>query len=590
MESGGECAWLNARMAAAMVRGYQGSDLSDPSSLASCAKHFVGYGAVEAGREYNTTDVSERTLRERHLPAFQAAIDAGVALVMPSFTALDGQPPAGSPWLLRTVLREEMGFEGVTVSDWGAVAELIPHGLAEDRAEAAGKALRSGMDIEIMSSCYANHLAPQVVSGESDIRRIDEAVLRILRLKDRLGLFEDPFHGADEARERDVVLCAAHRASARDIAPRCMVLLKNEGGTLPFAKSLKRLAVVGPLADERNLLGGWSCNGEAADCTSLADALSAVLGADRVTTVTACDLWKDDRLDLTEALAAVAGADAVVLAVGEHPGMSGEAASKADIGLPGRQRELCDAILSTGVPCAVVLFSGRPLAIPELAAKAPAILAAWFPGTVAGEAVADVLFGDREPEGRLSMSFPAAVGQIPVYHDSLPTGRPRINPTDYFQSGYHDLPNEPLFPFGHGLSYTTFAYGTPSIDRDVLIPGGGAASSVEVSVDVTNTGERTGRELVQLYVRDLVASVSRPVKELKGFQPVTLAPGETARVSFTIDEPMLRFLDDRKRYVSEPGRFRIWVGSSSARLSEPVEFILAQPMDAPVAGAEERTR
>ncbi len=573
METTGEDPWLNGLFAAAMTEGYQGGpggSLRDPETLAACVKHFAAYGAAEGGRDYNTTDLSERTLRESYLPAYRRALDAGCAMVMTSFNVVDGLPATGNARLLRTILREEWGFDGVVISDWNAIGELVPHGVAETFREAARLAVLAGVDIDMMSPCYANHLAELVIAGEVPERLVDEAVLRILRLKNALGLFDDPFRQADPEREARVVFHPGHRALARKAAARSMVLLKNDG-LLPFPPDGGIVAVVGPYAVERHILGGWSCLGEDADAASLPEALAERLGAHRVLAAAGCGIEGDD-LDLAAVERVVSAADRVVLAVGEHPGMSGEAGSRAAIGLPGRQEALCRAVFALGKPCAVVLFNGRPLDLRSVADGAAALLEAWFPGTEGARAAADLLVGDASPRGRLTMGFPRSVGQVPIHYNHFNTGRPRTGGADdYFCSGYQDLPSDPLFPFGFGLSYTQFSYGDLRLDRPVLDPAGCLA----VSVPVTNIGSRPGSELVQLYIRDLCGSVVRPVRELKGFQWVDLAPGETTEVTFAITEPMLRFHGADLRYASEPGRFLALVGSDSLHLQEK-EFVLSQ--------------
>ncbi|MCM8899894.1 beta-glucosidase BglX [Caldicoprobacter algeriensis] len=570
MESTGEDPWLNSLFARAFVRGYQGKGLSDKESVASCVKHFAAYGAVEAGRDYNTVDMSERTLREYYLPAYKAAVDEGCAMVMTAFTTVDSIPSTVNQWLLRDLLRGEWGFDGVIISDWGAVKETIAHGVAADGQEAAEKAIKAGVDIEMMSSEYVHHLESLVQKGIVDEALIDEAVMRILKLKEQLGLFENPYRGADPEREKTVLLCDEHRKLARKIAAQSMVLLKNQG-VLPFDKNIGKVAIIGPYAEANHILGGWSCEGRNEEAVTLKQGIVAKIGQDNVIVAEGCDVM-GEQLNLSSAIAAAQQADAIILALGEHPDMSGEAGSRAFITLPGKQLVLARAVLELGKPTVVVLFNGRPLEITELDYIAPAILEAWFPGTEGGNAIADILFGDVNPSGRLTMSFPYTVGQIPVYYNCYNTGRPKGRENNEFRfcSKYLDIPNAPLYPFGYGLSYTTFQYSDFVLDSNKLTVDG----AITASVTVTNTGKRAGEEVVQLYIRDVSASVVRPVKELKGFQKIYLEPGESRKVNFIITEPMLRFHRKDFSFKSEPGHFIAFVGPNSAQLLEqPFELV-----------------
>jgi len=570
MESTGEDPWLNSLYARAFVRGYQGKGLSDKESLASCVKHFAAYGAVEAGRDYNTVDMSERTLREYYLPAYKAAVYQGCAMVMTAFTTVDGVPSTVNRWLLKDLLRGEWGFDGVIISDWGAVRETIAHGVAADGQEAAEKAIKAGVDMEMMSSEYVHHLESLVQKGIVDESLIDEAVMRILKLKEQLGLFENPYRGADPEREKAVLLCNEHRKLARKVAAQSMVLLKNQG-VLPFDRNIGKVAIIGPYAEANHILGNWSCEGRNDEAVTLKQGIVAKVGEDNVIVAEGCDVM-GEQLNLSSAMAAAQQADAIILALGEHPDMSGEAGSRAFITLPGKQLVLARTVLELGKPTVVVLFNGRPLEITELDCIAPAILEAWFPGTEGGNAIADILFGDVNPSGRLTMSFPYTVGQIPVYYNCYNTGRPkgREDNDTRFCSRYLDIPNAPLYPFGYGLSYTTFEYSDFVLDNDKLTVDG----SITASVTVTNTGKRAGEEGVQLYIRDISASVVRPVRELKGFQKIYLEPGESRRISFIITEPMLRFYRKDLSFKSEPGRFIAFVGPNSAQLLErPFELV-----------------
>lgn len=564
MESTGEDPWLNSVYARAFVRGYQGDDISQHDKIAACVKHFAAYGAPEGGRDYNTVDISERILREYYLPAYRAAIDEGCKMVMTSFNTVDSVPATGNAWLMRQLLRDEWGFDGVVISDWGAVKELIPHGIAADGEEAALKAIEAGVDIEMMTSEYVHHLKELVAQGKVDESLIDEAVMRILELKEELGLFDNPYRSASPELEEKLLLCDEHRKASREIAASSMVLLKNES-VLPFDKDVSKVAVIGPYANANYILGGWSCEGRDEEATTLYEGIVEKIGAKKVVAVKGCDI-EGDFLDIDGALEAAYEADIIILALGEHPDMSAEGGSRAFITLPGRQMELAERVLSMDKPTCVVLFNGRPLEIRELEKKAPAILEAWFPGTEGGGAIADIIFGDVDPSGRLSMSFPYAVGQIPVYYNHFNTGRPKGHEDNdnRFCSKYLDIPNAPLYPFGYGLSYTTFKYSDFMLSNDRL----NADGSIEVSVSVKNIGDRAGYEVVQLYIRDMSGSVVRPVKELRGFKKIFLRPGEEIKVRFTIDEPMLRFHTQDMSFESEPGEFMAYVGSNSEELLE----------------------
>jgi len=561
MESTGEDPYLNSLFAAAFVRGFQGGDLAgEPERVAACVKHFAAYGAAEAGRDYNTVDLSERQLREYYLPAYKAALDQGAEMVMTSFNTVDGIPASGNRKLMRDLLRGEWGFDGVLISDWGAVKEMIPHGVAADEAEAARKAIQAGVDIEMMTACYVRHLPALVESGAVDESLIDEAVLRILALKKKLGLFERPLRGADPAREREVLLCAEHRAIARELAAKACVLLKNEGGVLPLKRE-QRVALVGPFAKSGDLLGAWSWLGKQEETVRLYDGMTAIAGPSRIAAAEGCGIEAPATdLQWAEVLTAADGADVIVAALGEHSGMSGEACSRADIRLPQAQLDLLARLRGLGKPVVLVLFNGRPLDLHGAADAADAVLEAWYPGTEGGAAVAELLYGVRMPSGRLTMSFPHAVGQVPVYYNAYNTGRPKDAPNaDAYVSKYLDIPNEPLFPFGFGLGYTSFAYEDARLSGRILT----AEEPITLTVKVTNTGGLPGEETVQLYVRDLAGDVVRPLKELKDYRKVNLQPGESAEVSFAIAEPQLRYYHADLSYASDPGEFIAYVGGNS---------------------------
>ncbi len=561
MEGGGEDTLLNAVMGAAQVRGFQGDDLRDPDRIATCVKHFAAYGAAEAGRDYYAADVSERLLRERYLPAYKACLDAGAPMVMASFNTLNGVPAVANEWLMNDVLRGEWGFDGVVISDYNAVEELCVHGVAADKKEAAKKALSCGCDIEMCSAAYASHLKELVEDSAVTMEQIDKAVLRVLTLKNDLGLFEDPYRGASPARENAVCMIPAHRALARKAAEESAVLLKNNG-LLPFSDDVRSVALIGPFADSHDLLGAWSLRGDAAQCVTVKDGITARLPHAAVTVVPACsNEWGDeDRSGFEEAVAAAKEADIVILCLGEPSDYSGEGSSRASLDLPGVQLDLAREVIAANPKTAVVLFGGRPLTLTALDAVAPAILEMWFMGHESGNAVASLLFGDVNPSGKLAMSFPKTVGQCPLSYDRFMSGRPIPLEADgtyaKFRSNYIDCGNLPLYAFGHGLSYSRFEYEALTLDRTVMT----AADTLTASVTVYNDSDREGKEVVQLYLRDLVASVARPVQQLIAFEKLALAPHERKTVSFTVTEPMLRFVDAQNHFVSEAGDFEIYTG------------------------------
>jgi beta-glucosidase len=594
VEGAGEDPYLGVAMARARVRGFQGSDYSAQDRVVACAKHFVAYGAAEAGRDYNTTDMSEQRLREIYLPPFHAAVDAGVGTLMSAFNDVNGVPSSGNPFTLTRILRGEWHFDGFVVSDYTSVQEMIAHGYAADGADAARLALTAGVDMEMVSRLYNQNGAELLRQGKLTMPEIDEAVRRILRIKFRAGLFEHPY--VDESREASVILSADNQRVAREVAARSLVLLKNERDTLPFDKQLRRVAVVGPLADDpRAGIGPWSGDGQPANTVTLLQGIKAKVspqtrvlyakgvaiegkgvtgnydapppqpsaaGGTNVASAAGTEAARlattpTDANSIAEAVRVAREADVVVVAVGETAEMSGEAASRSNLDLPGRQLELVQAIQQTGKPYAVVLMNGHPLSIGWLAENSPAILEAWFPGTQGGNAVADVLFGDVNPGGHLPVTFPRTAGQEPLYYNHPSTGRPPTN--EKYTSKYLDVPVTPLYAFGHGLSYTTFRLSNLRLNTQTIPPTG----SVQVSVDVENTGRREGDEVVQLYIRDVAASRVRPVKELKGFQRVTLQPGERRTLNFTLTPDLLGFYNPAMRFVVEPGAFRVMAGTSS---------------------------
>jgi len=558
-EGSGEDPCLGSAMARARVRGFQGDDPADPARVMACVKHWVAYGAAEGGRDYDTADLSERTLRTVYFPPFKAALDAGALTVMSSFNDINGIPASANPFTLTEVLRKEWKFAGMVVSDYQSVEQLIAHGTAADGADAARQALAAGVDMEMVSRLYVEQIPKLIEAGTFPRATLDEAVRRVLRVKLRLGLFEHPY--ADEAREREVIGSKANAAAAREVAGRSMVLLKNDRKVLPLGQGIKRIAVIGPLADDRDApLSHWRGDGRVDDVVTLLAGIKAkVAGRDGVKVVSArgCDLEGGTTEGIAAAVALARDADVVVLAVGESAEMSGEAASRSSLDLPGHQIELVKAIQGTGTPTALVLMNGRPLTLGWVAENVPAILETWLAGTQAGHAIADVLFGDVNPGGKLPATFPRVVGQIPLYYNHTSTGRP---PTaEKYTSKYIDVPVGPQFPFGHGLSYTQFKLANLQLDAKTIPADGKLA----VSVDVENAGDRAGDEVVQLYIRDVVASVARPVKELRGFERVALKAGETKTVRFTLTPADLGLYDVRMKFVVEPGEFRVFVGTSS---------------------------
>ncbi len=527
-EGAGEDPFLGAVMAAAYVRGFQSS------GLLACAKHYAAYGAAEAGRDYNAVEMSERTLREVYLPPFHAAVDAGVATLMSAFESVNGAPATANGHLLDEILRREWKFKGFVVSDWDAVAELINHGVASSKEDAARKAITAGVDMDMWDNSYST-LAASVRAGRLPIAVVDRAVRRVLHAKAQAGLFDDPY--IDERAAAAVTLTPEHRAAARRVAQHSIVLLKNERDLLPLAKSGRKIAVVGPLADSKDdMLGPWAAQGKGEEAVSALEGIRAVVG-DTV---------------------AVEQADVIIAVLGERRSMSGEAASRASLDLPDDQQALLQSLVASGKPVVLVVMSGRPLSIAWPAEHVPAIVEAWFLGSESGNGLADVLFGDVNPSGKLPVTIPRAVGQVPIYYAHLPTGRPP-NPQDKYTSKYLDVPIGPLYPFGFGLSYTKFDYSDLAISAPSMRPDG----SLKVAATIRNAGDRAGEEIVQLYVADPVARVSRPVKELKGFQRVALKPGESRRVEFTITRRDLQFWW-HDGWSAEPGEFKVWIGGSSA--------------------------
>ncbi len=566
MEGAGEDTYLGSEIARARVRGFQGKSFENADRVLACVKHYAGYGAPIAGRDYNVVDMTERTLREVYLPPYKAAVEEGAWTVMTSFNEIDGTPATANSWLLEDVLRGEWKFKGMVVSDYTSVNEMVNHGNVANEKEAGEAALNAGLDMDMQGAVFQNHLAKSVQEGKVKMVQIDEAVRRILRLKHQLGLFENPYKYCDEERERRVVLSQANQDAARDVARKSVVLLKNDN-VLPLSKNLGSVAVIGPLADDKDqMIGAWSGAGEGQHCVTLLQGVRDKLGSSGKATVhyaKGCELTGDSRNGFADAIAAAKRSDVVIIAIGEHKDWSGEAACRADITVPAIQEELVRQILTAGKPVVVVLMNGRPLVIPWLSENSPALVEAWYLGTQAGNALADVLFGDYNPSGKLPITFPRHQGQVPIFYSEKNTGRP-YDPNSKWNSRYLDVPNTPLYPFGFGLSYTTFSYSEPKVDKASFKKG----QALKVTVMVENTGKVAGEETVQLYVRDLVGSVTRPLKELKGFRKISLKPGEKKEVSFTLGEKELAFYTKNMEFKAEAGEFDIMVGGNSQEVKK----------------------
>jgi beta-glucosidase len=570
VEGAGEDPFLGNAMAEAQVRGFQGDDLAAPDTMMATVKHFAGYGAVQAGRDYTSAWIPPREFRDVYLPPYRAAVDAGAGSVMAAFVALDYVPATADRRLLTGILRDQWGFKGLVVSDYDAIPELQQHGIARDPAEAARLALHAGVDIDLHSGTYLNELPALVRGGKVPEAELDAAVRRVLVAKYKLGLFDDPFRYGDRATAKRVTLSPRHRDLARRIARESMVLLENRNGSLPLQRR-GRIAVIGPLAGARETLQGpMPAVAKPRDVVTILDGIREVAGKGvEVAFAKGVDVDSDDTSGIRAAVQLAKSAGVAVLVLGEDRPMIGEGNSRAHIGLPGRQLELAKAVKAAGVPIMVVLVNGRPLTIPWLHEHADAVLEAWLPGDEGGHAVADLLFGDEDPSGKLPITFPRTLGQVPIHYAHLATGRPFDPAQPAYTSRYVDVPNTPLYPFGYGLSYTTFDLGPVQLDRQALAPGG----SLHATVRVTNTGNRAGTEVAQLYIRDEVADVSRPVRQLRGFQRVTLAPGESRSVTFTIRPAMLAFHRLDMSFGTEPGRFDVYVGADS-RASDHAAFML----------------
>ncbi len=562
MESSGEDPYLNSEMARATVEGLQGD--MGKYNIAACVKHFAAYGGAEGGRDYNTVDVSERTLREYYLPAYKSAVDAGVKMLMTAFNIVDGMPCVGNEHLVKEILRDEWGFDGVVISDYGAFTEMIIHGVCETQKECAYLAMKAGCDIEMMSSSYGRHLKELIEEGKITEAQLDKSVMRVLNLKEELGVLDNPFRSVDVEEARRVQVGPEHRAIARRGAEESAVLLKNEG-ILPFSKSVGSVAVIGPLGATGEIHGSWKCGGRIEETVSVLDGLTNLLG-DKVKYAPGCAIEFDseDTSMLDEACELAKNSECVVLCLGEHQEYSGESNCRAFIDLPDIQYKLLDRILEVNKNVAVALFTGRPLAISRLDKLAPAILNMWMPGTEGGNACANLLFGDAIPSGKLTMTFPRTLGQCPIYYNHYMTGRPKAEEDDKtfvrFTASYLDMANSPLYPFGYGLSYSSFEYSDLTLSDTKMSAGGKLIASAKIK----NTGKYRAKEAVQLYIRDIVGSCVRPVKELKGFEKLELDAGEEKIVSFEITEEMLKFWNRDIKFVAEKGDFEVFIGKDSA--------------------------
>ncbi|WP_282013597.1 glycoside hydrolase family 3 N-terminal domain-containing protein [Marinifilum flexuosum] len=576
-EGAGEDIFLGCEIAKARVHGFQGDDLSKTNTMLACAKHYAAYGVAQAGRDYHTVDISNRELWGTYMPPFKAALNAGVATFMTSFNELDGTPCTGNEYLLDDVLRKKWHFDGFVVTDYTSIMEMTEHGNVKDEKEAGEVAINAGVDMDMQSGIFNDYLPTSVEEGKVLTSRINEAVRQILKMKYRLGLFEDPYKYSDVKRAKKTLMKPEFIKASRELAKRSIVLLKNEDQILPLDKDIKKLALIGPyVKNRRDLVGTWSGAGKWEKAVTVMEGVEkAVSRKTEILYAEGCKLFGDDRSGFDNAIATAKEADAVVLMVGEPHDWSGEAASRTDLELPGVQPELVKEIVKTGKPVVMVMMNGRPLTIDWEAANVPAIVEAWHLGVQAGPAVADVLFGDYNPSAKLTVTFPRNVGQIPIYYNMKHTGRP-MDPNQKFTSKYLDCPNSPLYPFGYGLSYTKFDYSAVELDKATM----GANDQIIAKVKVSNTGKYDGEEVVQLYIQDLVGSVTRPVKELKGFKKVFIPKGESVEVEFTITAEDLAFYRKDMSYGVEKGDFKVFIGTSSQEVQES-QFTLTQT--APIA-------
>lgn len=589
MESCGEDPYVIGKFTQAQVKGFQGEDMGAPGKICACVKHFAGYGAPVAGREYNTVELCEHTFRDFYMKGYEAGIEAGAGMVMTSFNTLNGIPATVNQKLMRTILRGELGFDGVLISDFAAIQETIAHGYSENEEKAAQNALECGVDIDMMTGVYAGKLTELVKKGVISEALLDESVWRVLKLKNRLGLFENPYKDADAEAEAQLLLCQAHRELAREAAAKSFVLLKNDGILPVCPEKAQKVAFIGPYVNRKEMISSWAITGDTDPCVTIREAAEELFDKAGTAYLEGSPILdrgyaarafrgrvekeyteEEENALLQEAVAAAKAADIVILPLGEHFMQSGEAASRAMLDLPEVQMRLLRAVSEVNENIVTVLFNGRPLDLREVSSRSKAVLEVWFPGTEGGHAILDVLTGRKEPAGRLPISFPYCVGQVPISYNAYATGRPDDPDVgDKFKSRYLDIPNTPLYPFGYGMGYTGFEVSPVRLDADKI----GENGKIKAAVTLKNIGERIGTETLQFYIQDISASVVRPVKELKGFLKVTLAPGEEREISFEIKESMLRFLRADGTVGSEPGTFRVWIAKDSTQ-GEPAEFIL----------------
>ncbi|MEH0153349.1 beta-glucosidase BglX [Limibacter armeniacum] len=569
MEGAGEDVYLGNEIAKARVKGFQGiktyKDFADPFTMLACAKHFAAYGAVQAGRDYNTVDISDRTLKDVYLPPFKACIEAGVATFMTAFNEIEGVPATGNKYLFTDILRDQWDFRGMVVTDYTAINEMVEHGFAEDLKEASEKALLAGIDMDMNGAGYVQYLKALLDEGKISEGYINRAAARVLEMKFMLGLFDDPYRYMDEAREKKWVSNKEHYEVARLAAQRSIVLLKNKNNALPLDKAkTAKVALIGPMIKERNSMNGeWAIRGDRSESVTIFEGLTEKYKGSQVKFEYAkgCDLLKkEDKSGFDEALSVAKNADVILFAGGEDFNWSGEAASRTDIKIPEPQQDLLKELKKLNKPIILVLLNGRPMDLSWEDENVDAIVEAWYPGTMGGHAIADILSGDYNPSAKLTITFPRNVGQIPIFYNHKSTGRP-LNEEKWsdYKSSYLDVSNTPLYSFGHGLSYTSFEYSNLKLDKETFSKGG----EINVSIEVKNTGQFDGEEIVQLYVQDITASITRPVKELKGFEKIMLKKGESKTVSFKIDEEMIQFVNLEKELTVEPGQFKVWIGESS---------------------------
>ena len=581
MESiGGEDPYLGQVFARAMIKAQKDIKTEKTKEMISCVKHFAAYGAVEAGRDYNTVDMSQREFRQYYLPAYKEAIDSGAEMIMTSFNIVNGIPATVNKWLLKDLLRNELGFKGIVISDYSAIEETIKHGVSEDKKDAAYKAITAGVDIDMMSNVYAGNLKQLVEEKLVSEELIDDAVLRVLRLKNSLGLFENPYKNIDNREENELLSNKENLELARRLTTKTIVLLKNENNILPLNHKQK-IALIGPYADNIAILGSWSMFSDKSKITTLKEAFEAKIGKENVIYAKGSEILEEREINqilqsdggtmihteneeekltqyLKEAKEAAKQADVIVLAIGEHYRQSGEACSRANIDISNIQKRLLNELAKLNKKIVAIMFNGRPIVLRDISEKVNGLLEAWFPGTEGANAITDIIFGDANPSAKLTMSFPQATGQCPIYYNHYNTGRPHESNVRYV-SRYQDIPTESYYPFGYGLSYSKFIYSCLNLSNKVLTKD----SKIKVSVKIKNDSNRIGEEIVQLYIQDLVAKVVRPVKELKAFQKVVILPKQEKEVTFEISEDMLKFWDENLRYDSENGDFKVYIGTNS---------------------------